>query len=186
MSSTIDLSKFCDSETSRYSLQEPFTLRGAIYATDGRIAVRVFAPGDADTAAPDKRFPKMEEIFPPVDGDWEPWPKIDVCNFCEGTNKSICSKCGGDGMCNRCSCGSEHECGHCDGTGDVCCEKCTTPGSLDHRFGKSELALKYAFLISHLPCVEYLPTDKPDVVVRFRFEGGEGAVMPLAKERIAT
>lgn len=185
MPTTIDLSKFCDPESSRYSIQKPWVKNGYTYATDGRVLVRVDTADEPDTVAEPGsglRFPKADDILPPLaasESDWLPWPKVEPCETCMASNKIPCIECDGHGECNLCRCKTPHECGNCDGTGSIDCETCTDIGGFSHRFGKAEIALKYAFAISALPDVKYLPQEKPDGVVRFRFDGGEGAVASL-------
>lgn len=183
--SAIDLSRYCDrGDSSRYDLGKPFVQNGWRYATDiRRIAVRVPAPGEPETPIPEnKRRPRMSDVFPPLladPGDWQPWPHVDPCSICVGTGEVDCTNCGGDGICNQCKCKGEHECNECDGEGSIACERCAAKGSFDHRFGKAELALGLAYLVSLLPSVQYVPQNEAEAPVRFKFDGGEGMVASL-------
>lgn len=178
----IDLTPFCDPDTSsRYALDQPWVVDGWRYATDGKVLVRVPATGEPDTPPhPEgKRRPgKVHEIVPPVDGKWLPWPEIASCEKCEGSLKIECESCCGDGQCENCKCGQCHNCGKCDGIGKVDCDLCDTNSSFKPHFGDAILALKYAYLISNLPNVVYLPA-KHEAAIRFKFDGGEGAAMSM-------
>ncbi len=185
----IDLQPFCDDDPhGRYNLCEPWVFNGKRIATDGRVLVVVPAPGEPDYDRNERgRLPNVFDVIPPIsssrDGDWLPWPPVEPCRDCQGTLKVHCESCGGDGQCNLCKCEAEHKCGYCDGTGNVRCKDCQDVGSFDHRFGLHILARRYAYLVSKLPSVEYLPTLKADEsIVRFRFAGGEGAVSPLRED----
>lgn len=174
----IDLTKFCDpGKDGRYALDKPWVAGGWLNATDGKVAVRVPAAGQPDTPAVEKRVPNIASVLPPVDGDWQPWPNVERCESCESTGVVECENCCGVGQCNGCRCKGDHECGICDGTGTILCHKCRDVGGFDFRFGATELARHYAHLIACLPNVEYLPTAKSKDAIRFRFAGGEGAVM---------
>jgi hypothetical protein len=185
---TIDLKPFCDPDPdSRYGLDEPWVVDGWRVATDGKVIVRVPATGEQDSPARDdgKRRPKqIRDILPPLnaaESDWQPWPSISPCANCMGVGKDTCETCNGSGTCDHCRCRNEHDCGDCDGEGLTTCKVCTQKGGLDHRFGVAEIALHYAHLISRLPSVSYLPATSHESALRFRFDGGEGAIMPLAK-----
>lgn len=179
---TIDLSPFCDPDAQRFAIQKPWTKDGVRYATDGRVAVRLDVPGQPDEM-PEGRVPNVDSVMPPVDGEWLPWPEVEPCEACGGEEKIECRKCGGDGQCEGCSCGTCHECGRCDGTGESDCDKCFGPGSFPAMFGDAELSRHYAFIVSKLPGVSYLPPIDSGSAVRFKFDGGDGAVMPMRKEK---
>lgn len=181
----IDLQEFCEcDEYPRYEINKPWVESGWRYATDGRVLVRVPAIDEPDSPQPinGKKRPRGFEIMQPVDGDWLPWPQIKKCTMCGSRDRRMpCDHCSGSGIC-ICECENEHKCGHCNGTGKRECTTCIG-NTVPHLFGKSKLAHKYAWLIAQLPDVEYLPTDSKDAdLVRFKFEGGEGAVCPLRQE----
>ena len=167
---TINLQRFCDpDENGRYALNEPWVVNGWRYATDGRVIVRVPAEGEQDSPLPDgKRRPKNPgEILRPVNGEWLTWPNVSQCYHCEGTGTDDCPGC----PCGACSCLGEIECTHC-----------RAKGTFRTLFGKAELSQHYAYLISKLPGVMYLPQTDPEGVVRFKFDGGEGGVSPVRKD----
>lgn len=175
----IDLQPFCSTDTDgRYGIDKPWVKDGWRHATDGRICIRLPATGEPD-ALPEKRVPHFDEVLPPVDGNWQPWPQVESCGSCFGRRHIDCDECGGDGTCDQCKCKGAHNCGCCEGTGKVTCKACHDPGGFDRfLFGETELARCYAYLVAKLPGpVEFLPTTKKDGKVRFRFSGGEGAVM---------
>lgn len=184
----IDLQKFCErDETPRYDINQPWVEGGWRYATDGRVLVRVPAPDEPDSPRPvnNKKRPRAFEILQPaVDGDWEPWPAIDRCSTCGSDRRMMpCDNCHGNGMCICDDCECEHKCGQCQGTGEEECMTCMGSHGVDHMFGQSKLAHRYAYMISKLPNAVYLPTeDKDAALIRFKFDGGEGAVCPLKQD----
>lgn len=178
----IDLTPFCsDDPHCRYAIDKPWVIDGWRNATDGKIIVRVPAPGEPNYTVTEPgrgRCPKTDDVLPAVDGKWLPWPTVEPCSKCSASGKVGCDQCGGDGECDQCSCKHLHECGHCDGTGQVTCKACHDPGGFDFMFGETEISRHYAMLVRALPGpVEYLPASKKEGKVRFRFAGGEGAVM---------
>lgn len=166
----IDLDCFCAEEGyAMRRLERPFVWKGWKYATDGRVLVRVPAPGEPDSSESDGgKVPKgIEDLIKPVDGDWMPWPEVEPCESCRGDGMTACPGC---------------ECGHCDGDKDIECTDCHS-----HRTGLDiagiRVARHFAGLIADLPGVEY-STDvrypQRHGMVQFRFDGGgEGAVMEI-------
>lgn len=173
----IDLHKFCARNNRRLPFNRPWTKDGKRYATDGVVLIRLHATELPDDV-PDGRVPNADAVLTPVEGDFKPWPCVDCCYECDGKGVNSCESCHGSGMCTGCACGAEHECGACEG-GMTLCERCRVDTTID--LGGVRVAQHYAYLISTLPNVSYLAAGPGDPV-RLRFDGGDGAVMPIRKD----
>ena len=121
----IDLSMFCATENSNFTMTQVFVRGGYKCATDGRIGVRIKCD-DRDT---DGNFPKIEVAFGAEFKGIEPIkiaePSMDVetrCEMCEGGKEFYdlreCEGCGGGGKC-ECPCPTTHNCGKCGGDGSI-------------------------------------------------------------------
>lgn len=182
---TIDLQRFCLADLtdgSRYpAMAKPFMRGGMKYATDGRILIAVPAPGEPDTT---ERTPRAEELLPEIgpSAEYLPWPTTEPCLPCGQTGQvtRTCRVCSGLGehWCDQCE--TDHECKACD-------EDCKQIEICDCReFGQAieincrTIARHYVYLASTLPNVQFFADrgsqEKP---LRFRFNGGEGVVMPM-------
>lgn len=110
---TIDLKRFCATEEHhRFQTQEPFSLGdGWLYATNGRVAVRV--PSN-DPAAEGRKLPKsIAEFAQWAAGESAALPIPDVMTL----PFDPCSECGGKGKTPE-----RRECSTCEGEGDVECD----------------------------------------------------------------
>ena len=58
--------RFCTSDGFRYALGAPFVQQGYLYATDGRVAVRI-ATDEPEVVNPEFRHPRMDSL---------PWPDL--------------------------------------------------------------------------------------------------------------
>jgi hypothetical protein len=158
---SVDLNLFCDLERRRpgSDLSVPFSLNGHSYATNGHICVRV--PRRPDIPE-NKEAPHVDERLP-----WDfsrvkfgplPEPEYlpDQCGWCDGR--------GYQHKCPDCRC----ECKYCDGSGLL-------PPRV--RIGKVVFAALYIEWIQALPGLE-IGKPKPSRPLPFRFEGGEGLLMP--------
>lgn len=139
--------------------------------------------------------------WPPV----IPIPGEEECPMCGGKRfvhgDQLCRHCEGGGWCSCRSCGDRHNCWHCDGTGkaDTDCPTCRGRGKVEtpyayRQIGPVAIARKYDELIRALPNVQFVMpvSNEPWVRTRvseskvtysarailFRFDGGEGLVMP--------
>ena len=147
----IDLLKFCSREGTRWNLRVPFSKGEYTYATDGHLAIRV-----ARTDAPENlNAPDCERIFATAIERGDP-PWIDLPPFQLHHNR--CPDCD-DGFITSDSAIVKAE------KGDV------------------RLASIYLNLLKDLPGIkigvvgdESTRTDKP---IRFKFDGGEGLLMPM-------
>ncbi|WP_422928631.1 hypothetical protein [Singulisphaera sp. PoT] len=177
-----------DEEHHRYSLELPFEMDGHIYATDGRIMVRVAATKEVCDALPspdDRKFPKhVADLFVGRDRwETEPVPTptldgLDRCPHCEGTGLQTCPCCQRHGAI----------CSDCHGT-KVDLDKHSSVAVAE---GVSLNPIYLGILLKHQ--VElFVPrppfSDEIEVVgavrpVRFEVEPGvEGLLMPMCKPK---
>ena len=156
---SINLKPFCAKPGGRYSLDAPFVIGGWLYATDGAVIVRIPATSEPDVGLERKVPRKLEAYLPTVadDATWHAFPKVKECLPCAGHGfiDVPCPTCGQD-------------------TKKMCECKATAI-----RLGPAEVAEYYASLIASLPGVQYVKPATANDIVRFRFDGGEGSVMPL-------
>jgi len=189
---TIDLTPFCLRKPG-FGMSKPWFKDGHIYATDGYIAVRV----KADTGPiAETDTPKVATLpWPKGDEVWSSWPEVIPlpgkveCPKCKGdgqiSEKMDCEECNGTGW-HRCSgCGHEHECCACDGEGKRgnICPQCHGSGKIKspdtyRQVGPAVIYAKYDMLIRALPNVEFVMPTAKDKPIQFRFDSGEGLIMP--------
>jgi hypothetical protein len=158
----IDLTRFCDPEIRRYDMSRPITLGGFTYATDARILIRVPTLNEPDSPPGEKPFPdcskQLDWVNQPCDLEWLPFPAEPAFY---GTAAGWC------------------ECPTC---GEVTIWKeeqgvfLDLPGSQ----GTCKIGREYADLLATLPNLQYQITG-PEEPIRLRFDGGHGALMPLAQ-----
>lgn len=191
------LQRFCD-KTNKM-LSEPWTFGEFSYATNGRIMVRV--PNLPDVPEGDFLNEKAAVLFDElnhgdIDHELTPLPPLppvqkDKCIACGGTGKvDVCPECGGDGdvrfensysdyvvSCDTCLGkgvipGDGEACDDCDGTG-------IKPEYTRIPIGRTGFALRYLRLLKNtLPNVKIAPIY-PTAACYFRFDGGEGLLMPV-------
>lgn len=163
------LGAFCGEPDARYFMQLPYVQCGWRYATDGRIVVRVPSPGEPDTPEPaeGRLPPDLLYDFPAQIEEMIPWPApeytIGECDACRGTGKELCRVCDSE---------TRHECSACAGAGKV-------PIGLN--VGYWFIAARYDRLIRDLPGVMFCNEGTSSGPLYFRFDGGEGLVMPLRR-----
>lgn len=201
----LHLKKFCDTDNTRYALNDPFVRAGWQYWCDARIAARV--PSAEPDTVTELRVPRMEYAFavaakkprgkkavdsPPYNPTWLLFPHCRPCEACGGRGIDLqCHVCKGAGehYCEPCE--AFHKCGCCDGTGTGSrrCESCNSPGAVE-LFGaeQTRIARHYCEMISALPQAEYAEPSDHEGVLRFRFslgDGvfGEGIVAAMDKEK---
>lgn len=169
------LQLFCRDESSegRFNFEKPFTQYGYRYATDGKIIIRIKAPGSENTVGEyPQRAASLFEVK--VKGWLKPFPDTKVeqlavdCQDCKGTGKHKC-------QCPYCEVG---ECPECEGHGNH-------PGfkpdvvRLDNLLISGEMLLK----IRTLPNPLFYATQRL-LPVAFSFDGGEGVFMQRTDEPV--
>lgn len=200
-----DLTDFCDKDAwggRRYDMSKPFAQTDFTYATDGRACVRtdLIKP---DLEAPEKRTPDAAGL--PWDhaiiDNWQKWPQESwiqyqsrygaPCPYCQGHQPKDaldCATCYGTGAgLDECS-----ECGDCSGRGwhGTLCDYCGGTGGINGKpavqvVGGLKISGYYDRKIRRLDCPEFSirpvvrASEKDLQVIAFRFNGGEGLVMPL-------
>lgn len=182
------LQQFCSEDETRHQLRAPYIRFGDTYATDGRIAIRVF--GAVPEVETHDDYPNAAAVINPIpttglwfrptlaDGVGEDFP----CPDCNG-DTSPCTACKGDGevewkfatytrmdMCPLCR-GQGYGCNTCDDTGTVHDE---TPIHMGLNWYKAF----YIRRIMALPGAELCGGEAMEPA-RIRFDGGDGGVMPL-------
>lgn len=158
----INLTEFCeDLPWWNCDSSRPFVFSGYRHATDARICIRVPAIGEFDTSPGNRPFPPCEMRFQdfPTIADWTRWPAPN-----QEDEHAICAVCAGTG-----------------GMGSIVCEHCSGEGRWLERkqlIGSKFIDVRYDQKIRALPNAHFSsPADEP--AIYFRFDGGEGVVMPL-------
>lgn len=168
MSVPIDLMPFCSRDSFRSaSIGEPFSREEWTYATNGHVMLRLprrdDVPERADAPVAEKVWPTTPEpVFRAPKVSILPIPKEVECNACEGR--------GTKHDCPDCAC----VCKTCGGTGHV-----SDDAKSAVRIGEIDIATRYARLLMTLPGLLISDPPKDAYVFQFRFDGGEGILMPL-------
>lgn len=166
----LELQKFCSTDKSRPELHKPFSCGNFTYATNGHICVRVTKRDGAleDNGRGEwiaKFFKKQPEMSP---------AKFAPLQLIATLAEVKCPECNGRGRehdCPACEC----ECDNCAGTGKA--EKRRSHTYVNLRGAAFDL--KYVRQIAALPAVElelFAPKLAP---MYFRFDGGDGVLMPV-------
>lgn len=205
MQTAIDITQFCNAHDPRTSLRQPWTLGEYTYASDGHSIIRV--PRIADITGEGVSIIHLPWDHDSIT-EWHPVPS-DIpdsrrveCKSCEGTGKIItCEDCNGDGevqyeysSLSGKTYDADIECPVCEGRGKMNgdgerCEDCD-----GHGYSFESVAVKVEYLglyvsnhllkrVKDLPGVMIsikgiaTPHDLP--IVRFKFDGGVGLIMPM-------
>jgi len=181
-------------------ISDPFTEGDYTYATNGHIIVRV-PKMDAVT----KKAMINPTVVPwdhAILTEWKPiedypLPEKVVCPDCEGLKKIVCPECDGKGETSLRGKLDYYdiECPLCDGDLNYReeCENCDSDGKrYEQKRPRIELKpwdvivnAEYLYMIkTYLPGPHYLTVNRADQdypmgIIRFKFEGGEGGVMPM-------
>jgi len=174
----LDLQQFCSTDELRAWLTKPFRAGDHSYASNGQIMVRVPA---REQDEPPKNPPKDWEqkvtryFLPMQDVVFSKSPPVNLPAL-EKEEVITCSECEGRGTqhdCPDCEC----TCGTCKGTTQ---ERIRPLISAD--FAGAQFDLMYLHQIMSLPALQ-VAIGSADVdqllPLLFRFEGGEGSLMPL-------
>ena len=203
------LQEFC--YPAKHNADHPYANRGRIVATNGRILVSCDPsavesnpatwPKDGFDLDP-KTFPFDHESLQSI--QWVDVPAVEIkyvqCGRCGGTGmRRICQKCNGEGeifeICPCCGAEREGKCPECRGKGsnptspETKCSNCDGSGKIVSSsenmvdVGSETLNAVYLEKISRLlpgAKIEFRP-ERTLEVVRFKFHGGLGYLMPCRK-----
>lgn len=163
----IDLQPFCSTDPLRPYLQKPFSRGEWTYATNGHVLVRV--PKVADIPEGETAAEKvMTNIRPDADvshlGEFIlPEPEEIDCPTCEGR-------------------GTEHDCPDCE----CGCDACDSSG---RAWKKNSVSLRgavfdarYLSFVTALPNLTFQTNCHKTAPSLFKFDGGEGVIMPMRIE----
>lgn len=209
----LDLSPFCDIMPGcRWEMDTPFVQEGILSATDGRAGVRLLDAWDYADRNKDRRIPPLKSAFENTwkpNGSWLPWPEADYiaepnvdsagCFACLATGitseRSVCDRCRGWGTVSIETDDEwdeweeESPCSKCSGRGflGIKCARCDGKPYRDDLPSRQFIddhiiAARYHAPISRLPGVEYCRIDEYKPIV-FRFDGGQGLVMPMLRPK---
>lgn len=191
------LSMFVAKVDSREILLKPFRVGDFVYASNGHWIARVAADGVQAEYITDKHPKNVVELFDsaPTDG-FVPLPELEdpgKCERCNGfgrgfTNK--CESCKGEGYFYHHD--DMYTCKPCDGEGETfrasavgpdACYFCMGLGVAVQtmkgaKVGEQTYGAHYLWSLRKLPGIEIAP-GAPEKAARFRFEGGEGLLMPF-------
>ena len=191
---------FCDPD--RTGFEGPLVICGMLYASNGHVAIRMRTPaGTPDSATNSRVNFNSKNVWSMYDqsGRWMPWPDPDYevgrvdCGTCKGTGRldwNVCPKCDGKGSTECGECGANKTCEKCDGEGSLSsgqCPDCQGQTKIQRPkyqpIGGTFINVKYDKLIRALPGAELLENpERPAMsAIPFRFEGGEGLVMPMRR-----
>jgi hypothetical protein len=194
MITATQLQPFCadpDARPSRPVLHKPYVRNGKTYATDGSVIIRVpYAVPDVEL---NDNGPDADKVLDPIpagglwfkpqlaDGVGENKP----CPTCDQDSR-LCIACGGEAevtgkyVYNGKEYGITGPCPICDGAG--MCDECSGTGTVtDDTPTKVGLNWYKAFYLRHvmaLPGAELCGSEYREPS-RIRFDGGDGALIPL-------
>lgn len=162
-----DLKRFCGTDELQSYLMEPFSFGEHTFATDGIIMVRVRRRNDvAEIAKTGKWNGPLEGFdaatFSAISVTLPPVPEaIDPCLACDGEGNAH--------DCPSCEC----KCKKCAGTGTEIPERRITTTIRGNIY-----ALRYVRMMLALPDVIVADKTLNERPLMFKFDGGEGALMP--------
>lgn len=160
----LNLSVFCSTDPVRPYLHKPFSRGEWTYATNGHICVRV--PRRLD--APEQDNPNAEKLFDTISAS--AMRLLRSIAFPELISRE-CECCGGRGTvhdCPDCAC----DCESCGGDGEV--QEKASVG-----IGIADYNAKYVKQLTALPGLVIASDAAPAEPLFFRFDGGEGLLMPM-------
>ena len=165
----IDLKLFCLTDKTRSkAIGQPWSDGEFTYATDAAIIVRVPRLSDVPENPNAPTSAVAARIFETAtDGKWSALPEFTAPKYV------TCENCGGGGNCDCPDCVDTHTCGICHGTG----EKLEKLPSV--KFGEQLVSPKYLALLATLPGVRLANAVETLKPLHFKFDGGEGRLMPM-------
>lgn len=169
----IDLQPFCGREETFHKINRPFSRGEFSYATNGHIMVRVPRRSDVEENTVSPATETIYDQHPAA--SFEPAPAIELPGHAAVLEKEECTECNGTGSgceCENCQC----DCQSCDGTGGVENEQLISVGFKGAIYNRAWMAMMLG-----LPNLELGPVDK-EKPLRFRFDGGEGLLMPMRRK----
>lgn len=164
----VDLQLYCSSDPYRTYLHKPFSSGAFSYGANGHIMVRV---------------PRNEGIPEQTkQGEWDrAFKALPDATFSTLSHKPIpehplgpCQACDGRGFLHNCP-DCECECERCHGHG-------TTYPDISTTIRGQLYALRYVAMILALPGVQIADKTEPACPLLFKFDGGDGAVMPRTRQ----
>lgn len=200
-----DLQKFCDTNTDHeaYGITEPFSRGEWTYATNCHICVRI--PRISTITHEASVSESAEKLFADAKARTTVWQSLPDFEL----KRSDCSTCGGTGYMQRCPAYDhpDHKC--FNGKSKICkqydgdcakgcskdaefsfkCEDCEGSGEIklpgkyivQGAAGTTQISAIYLDMIKDLPNVMIAPYDETSGFL-FRFDGGEGMLMPMRQE----
>lgn len=186
----MNLQVFCG-EYDKYN--KPFSGVDYVYATDGRMALRVNKSKIESIYDEGEYSQKIDELIEKVKKDnpinFNEQFELIPCRNCRATGLNRkCPECEGRGVIECCECGQDIDCPDCDGNDSCDEEKCYDCGGLGKRLKEEHTVLIEGLKVqSKFLCKIYqelkdvqLFADMSDYkMVYFKFDGGEGILLPL-------
>jgi hypothetical protein len=187
------LKAFCSTHEDRHVLHNPFSQEEFTYATDGKVIVRVSrlqSVAEVNGAPIAKNLWKNLEVDIAKIKGWMEIPGLpeiqyNLCEACFGSGMMrVCAKCGfcpDDADSREC-----FECGGKDFDRTRCSNDCENGRHQVHAgipIGNTKLNVIYLRKLNQLKGVmicPYMPSTADPVF--FRFEGGDGLLMPMRME----
>ena len=170
-SQTINLETFCSPE--RPELARPFSLGEWTYASNGHVLVRVQRREEIPENAENPVGFRAASLFSEITRKphYTPAPKFELPEALE--KKVRCFPCDGSGKAHRRQCPDcQCECPVCHGTGE------RIEPAEPIKIGRTSFTAKYISWLQQLPNLELDRVPRGPNPMRFRFDGGEGLLMP--------
>lgn len=175
----IDLNKFCDPDDEATEISVPFTADGYTWATNRHIMIRVAEDYNYSDLRIGKRG-KASQVFNEGYKISAKYAPLEPLPPSLGIHKITCRDCAGRGKehyCPSCNC----KCLSCGGSGEqdyIGGDDCTSVS-----IGEAFFDIKYIRLLQDLPNLKVQTTPPEHDPMSFRFDGGEGLLMPLIGKR---
>ncbi len=159
-----DLARFVDGSTFP-NLSTPWSAGEYSYASNGHIIIRISRLSDVDEK--DTAPKGVDKMFPAVaPAEWFDVTAMDLPEI----ETVDCRECNGDipvHDCPDCAC----TCEYCNGTGKI-------ENPKPFKVGVASFQPKYLQLLKTLPGCSLGPT-REDYAAHFKFDGGDGLLMPV-------